>query len=125
MGAAGRSSDSSEKLGRLRGRGDACAGPERGLPISVGSRVGEEHASLPGCAVSYRAASTGFYHFNDVRLCVCVCVCDLIGVNGAGAALFCISLNACFPLRLALRTTIPKGMYEPREVLLYYLKIVE
>lgn len=42
----------------------ACAGLERGLRISVGSRGRKEHSSLAGGAPSYRRASTGFYHFN-------------------------------------------------------------
>ena len=33
-----------------------------------------------------------------------------------------MSLNVCFPLKLALRTTHLKSMYESREVLLYQLR---
>ena len=103
-----------EKRGNLYGRGDSYT--SGGLLSSVGSRAGGKHSSLPGCAVSYRVVSTGFYHFNDEH--VCVCLCDLIRMNGVGTALVCMSLNASFPLRLALRTTRLKSMYESREVLL-------
>ena len=90
-----------------------CSGP----PEFCRQQSWGKHSSLPGGALSYRAVSTGFYHFNDEH--VCICLCDLIRVNGVGTALFCISLNACFPLRLALRTTNLKSMFESREVLLY------
>lgn len=81
----GGNSDSGGKPGGLRGEGDACAGLERVLRISVGSRGRKEHSSLAGGAPSYRRASTGFYHFITLML--------HLHFN-AGTNLFCIPLNA-------------------------------
>ena len=90
-----------------------CSGP----PEFCRQQSWGKHSSLPGGALSYRAVSTGLYQYNDQHVCLSLWV--LIRVYRVGPALFCISLNACFPLRLALRTTNLKSLFESREVLLY------